>query len=102
MITIKKGANNTYTFNLKAKSGRILLSSIPFSNKVEITETVKELKSNNNKELVFERKTNFDGKFLFNLKNKKGKLIGASKLYNSEAGLENGINNTKESINTIY
>ncbi|WP_299432755.1 YegP family protein [uncultured Maribacter sp.] len=101
VITIKKDVNNKYTFNLKAKSGSILLNSITFNDKVEATKTVNNLKSKNEKELVFERKTNFDGKFLFNLKNKKGQLIGSSKLYDSEAGLENGINNTKESILSI-
>ena len=102
MIAIKKDSNNKYSFNFKAKSGRILLNSIPFNNKLEITKTVNELKSNNDRELVFERKTNFDGKFLFNLKNKQGQLIGSSKLYDSEAGLENGINNAKDSINSIF
>ncbi len=101
VITIKKNANNKYTFNLKAKSGNILLNSITFNDKVEATKTVNNLKSKNEKELIFERKTNFDGKFLFNLKNDKGQLIGSSKLYDSEAGLENGINNTKESILSI-
>ncbi len=50
---------------------------------------------------VFERKTDYNGKFLFILKNSEGKVLGNSMLYNSEAGMENGIKNLKTSISLL-
>ena len=41
--------------------------------------------------LRVERKTDYSGKFLFNLRDKKGKVVGKSSLFSSEAGMENGI-----------
>ncbi|WP_291869043.1 hypothetical protein [Maribacter sp.] len=98
MISINKGSDNNYCFKLKAPNGKILLTSISFPDKTEASKTVKYLHTNPPKELSFERKTNFEGKFLYNVKNKQGFLIGYSPLYSSEAGLENGISNLKKRI----
>ncbi len=101
MVLIKKDNENEYRFKLKAQNGKVLLTSISFSNKKEASNTIEYLKSSPSKELSFERKTNFEGKFLYNLKNEHGSLIGHSQLYSSEAGLENGISNLKRRINSL-
>jgi len=46
----------------------------------------------------FERTTNHGGDFQFRLKNINGELIGNSLSYSSEAGMENGIKNLRQSI----
>ncbi len=98
MIEIKKKNENGFQFLVKSETGKILLKSVPFSNKKEVERTLKGLHIANSPLKHFERKTNFDGKFLFNLKNEDGTVIGSSGLYSSEAGMENGIKNLKSSF----
>lgn len=101
MIEIKKDKDNTYYFSLKTISGSTLLNSVSFSNKEEIKKTFLDLDPIAQHENIFERKTNHNGEFLFNLKDRKGNIIGSSQLYSSEAGMENGIKNLKNSLASI-
>lgn len=101
MLEIKKESDTTYTFSLQSESGQPLLNSIPFSNREEIDKTIANLKVLIGQSSVFERKTDYNGKFLFILKNSEGKVLGNSMLYNSEAGMENGIKNLKTSISLL-
>ncbi|NJB69677.1 hypothetical protein GGR42_000139 [Saonia flava] len=102
MIKIEKEENHTYRFSLKTESGNTILKSVPFNSKGEVESTLAGLNPKlKQSPSVFERKTNHNGKFLFNLKDKKGNLIGSSQLYNSEAGMENGIKNIKNSLAKI-
>jgi len=97
MIELKKIAENQYFFELKTDAGQSLLTSISFANKVDAEQNLKQLVNVRTKPL-FERKTNHEGKFHFDLKNKEGLLIACSQLYNSEAGMENGIKNVRSKI----
>lgn len=101
MIEIQKGKNNRYQFSLKTAEGKTLLRSVDFESEAEIERTVKELSPLVNLQSTIERKTNYDGNFLFNLKDKNGKVIGKSLLYDSEAGMENGINNLRKSLSAV-
>ncbi|MEN8789240.1 MAG: YegP family protein [Flavobacteriaceae bacterium] len=101
MIEIKQQKNNTYQFRLKAAGGKTLLKSIDFKSLEEIEQTVQQLSPLTNDYNVIERKTNYDGNFMFNLKDQSGRVIGKSLLYNSEAGMENGISNLKRSIRSL-
>jgi hypothetical protein len=101
MIEIRKGEDDSYRFNLKNASGRTILRSVVFQNKDEAAKTVAELLPLVNKNIGFERNTNYEGKFLFNIKNAKGKIIGQSTLFASEAGMENGIETVKNRIVSI-
>jgi uncharacterized protein YegP (UPF0339 family) len=98
MIKINKKDNNTYNFSLNTVNGNALFYSVGFSSKEEIKNIVSGLNVSEKQLYVFERKTDHDGNFLFNLKDKKGQLIGNSQLYSSEAGMENGIKNLKKRI----
>ncbi len=98
MIQITKEGTNSYRFFLKSSEGSTLLNSVPFESKAEIVETVKGLNPLIEHHVVFERKTDHSGKFLFNLKDGSGKVIGESQRYGSEAGMENGIKNLKNRI----
>ena len=92
MIELKKNRDDGYRFHLKNEDGHILLKSIAFPSKEMASDSIQDLRALEN---TIERKTNYEGKFLFNVKNQKGQLIGHSQLYNSEAGMENGIKHIK-------
>ena len=101
MIEIKKKGTDNYSFKLKTQSGHTLLRSVEYKNKEEIQQTVKDLNASNMNMIRFERKTNHEGLFLFDIKNSSGQLIGHSSYYTSEAGLENGIKNLQKRINSM-
>lgn len=101
MIELKQHLKNEYIFELKSESGHILFKSVPFSNKKAAIGIANSLNKFVIKSSNFERKTNHAGQFLFNFKNNEGVIIGSSQLYNSEAGMENGIKNLTNRITTI-
>ncbi|MGB3152018.1 MAG: YegP family protein [Maribacter sp.] len=101
MIEIRKNKPADLQFVIKSESGKTLLESIPFGDKMVFEKTITILEKGNTPMTLFERKTNIDGKFLFNLKNEEGKVIGSSGLYTSEAGMENGIKNLKNSLQQV-
>ncbi|MFT4831011.1 MAG: hypothetical protein ACI815_000650 [Psychroserpens sp.] len=101
MIEIKKHNENTYRFRVNTSAGNTILESIDFSNLEDIKKSVAYLQASINERKIFERKTDHSGKFLFQLKNKEGQLIGSSQFYSSEAGMENGIKNLITYFDTI-
>ena len=101
MIEIAKGKNNTYHFKLKTSDGNTLLNSIDFDSREEIKRTIDNLNPLLQRHSSFERRTDHDGKFLFELKDLNGNLIGNSQCYSSEAGMENGIKNLKNRISYL-
>jgi uncharacterized protein YegP (UPF0339 family) len=101
MIEIKQRKNKAYQFRLKSAGGQTLLKSIDFNSKEDIENTVRQLSPLAQAHNSIERKTNYDGNFMFNLKDQNGRLIGKSQLYSSEAGMENGISNMKRSIRSL-
>lgn len=101
MIQINQEPDHTYTFNIQSESGHTLLQSVPFADKQKMEWTIGILKELILRHSSFERKTNYNGKFLFLLKDNDGKLIGNSMFYSSEAGMENGIKNLKTSISLL-
>ncbi len=101
MIEIQKENNDKYLFQLKTSEGQTLLKSIVFDSREEIDSAVAGLSKFGDAQGVIERKTNYQGNFLFNLKDKNGRIIGKSLLYDSEAGMENGISNLKKRIASI-
>ncbi|SFW17191.1 YegP family protein [Cellulophaga fucicola] len=102
MIHITKNKDNTFTFRLKTENNIVLLQGDSFSSKEELNTTIKNIVPAINSLNIFERKTDYNGKFLFNLKNLEGKVIGKSQFYSSEAGMENGIKNLKNNISSLY
>ncbi len=95
MIELNYTLNQACSFKLKNEKGHTLLKSVNFNSEEELKATVSNLKTIINSPSKFERKTNNQGNFLFSLKGDNGKVIGNSKKYNSEAGMENGIKNLK-------
>lgn len=101
MIAIEKNNGNGYRFILKSESGQPLLSSISYPSESEIQKSLQALRNAKKVPMGFERKTDHEGKFLFNLKDNAGSLIGHSERYTSEAGMENGIKNLKNRIHKL-
>ncbi len=98
MIQIIKKEDNTFTFQLKTKNNIVLLQGSSFNSREELNNTIKNAIHKMDSLIIFERKTATNGKFLFNLTNLEGEIIGYSQFYNSEAGMENGIKNLKNSF----
>ena len=95
MIEIKKQNDSSYKFHVQTENGQVLMTSRTLISIDEVEALVELMNAENKKGLLYERKTNHEGEFLFNVKDADGQLIGSSQLYNSEAGMENGINNLK-------
>ena len=93
MIEIVNTPSTGHRFQIKSKSDSILLTSEAFISKTDLDTALSKLHTLQINRGNFERKTNHQGKFLFNLKDGNGSLIGTSQLYDSEAGMENGIKN---------
>ena len=91
MYEIRKEKENTYRFLLKTLQGRTLLNSVDFGSEKEARESLRKLIPDSERSMRVERKTNYNGKFLFSLRDRQGKIIGKSGLFSSEAGMENGI-----------
>jgi len=101
MIEIKKEGEGSYHFNLKTHDGNHLLRSVNFGSREEIDGIVSQLPALLEDHMVFERQTDHDGRFRFQLKDATGKPLGNSQLYHSEAGMENGIKNLRNRISSL-
>lgn len=93
MIKIQTHTKTGHQFKVQTKSGDTLLTSITFTDETKMDETIKNLVALPLTRNNFERQTSTEGKFLFSLKDNYGNTVGHSEAYDSEAGLENGIQN---------
>lgn len=98
MLEIIRTDNDSYQFHLKSASGGTILKSTPFKDEAKVKDAISTIKNSKESQFAFERKTNHEGKFLFEMRNCDGKLIGKSLHYDSEAGMENGIKNLKKAF----
>ena len=93
-VSINRGGGNY--FNLKATNGQIILTSVMY-NSIEdcnaAMESVRALCSDDDR---YERKISSDNKNYFNLALPDGKVLGKSEMYESAAGMENGIASVKK------
>lgn len=101
MLEIKKKGAHRYSFKLKTESGHTLLKSVEFPKKEDIEVTVRTMKQATKNSLRFERRTNYEGFFRFDIKNSQGQLIGHSLNYRSEAGMENGMKNLMKNMKSL-
>lgn len=83
--------NNEYYFNLKAGNHETILSSEGYTTKAAALNGIESVKKNGTEEGRFERKESKNGKHYFNLKATNGQIIGSSEMYESKAGMDNGI-----------
>ncbi|MET1259200.1 YegP family protein [Flagellimonas sp. DF-77] len=92
-LEIFQTQDKAFGFRIKLDSGAVLLNGAHFPTQEAIQATVADIRANMKEKNFFERKTDYQGKFQFALKNNTGKVIGYSATYDSEAGMENGIKN---------
>ncbi|GAB0157384.1 YegP family protein [Chryseobacterium sp. Alg-005] len=92
---ISKRTNDDFQFNLKAGNGQVILTSQGYSSKSACENGIASVKTNSQDDSKFERKTASDGRYYFSLKATNGQIIGNSQMYESENGMENGIDSVK-------
>ena len=96
MFYIEKDDNNQYVFHLKSDKKHTIATSKPFKKIEEVKKTIGYIAENTNLDRIYERKTNKQGQFYFNILNTNLQTTAESQCYNSKAGLENGIKAAKE------
>jgi len=101
LFSINKEQDQNYRFVVKNEVGEFLFNSIPFSNKKDVKTTIAQIQSSNSNAFIFERKTNYEGKFHFNLKTNDRRILGNSGLFQSKAGMENGIKQMKNHLSNL-
>lgn len=99
-IEIKKENDAHYRFEVKNEAGQFLFGSVAFSNEKDAKTSLAQLQSANNT-YVYERKTDYDGRFHFRLKTADSRILGKSGSYQSQAGMENGIKQMKFHLASI-
>ncbi|AZB16669.1 DUF1508 domain-containing protein [Chryseobacterium indologenes] len=92
---ISKRANGDFQFNLKAGNGQVILTSQGYNSKPSCENGITSVKINAQDDSKFERNTAKDGRRYFNLKAGNGQIIGTSQMYESDNGMENGIESVK-------
>ncbi|MFD1294858.1 YegP family protein [Lutibacter holmesii] len=80
-----------FRFRLKANNGQPILASEGYKAKSSCTNGIESVRKNSADDSKFERLEAKNGKFYFNLKATNGQTIGASQMYTSKKGMENGI-----------
>jgi uncharacterized protein YegP (UPF0339 family) len=88
---ITKRNNNEYQFSLKAVNGQVILTSQGYASKPSCENGIDSVKKNSRDNSNFERNKAKDERWYFNLKATNGQIIGTSQMYESENGMENGI-----------
>ncbi|AZA54811.1 YegP family protein [Chryseobacterium sp. G0201] len=97
---ISKRTNGDYQFNLKAANGQIILTSQGYNSKSGCENGIESVKKNSQDDNKFERHTAKDSRCYFNLKASNGQIIGTSQMYESENGMENGIESVKNNASS--
>ncbi|MCF2219180.1 YegP family protein [Chryseobacterium sp. PS-8] len=87
--------NGEFQFNLKATNGQVILSSEGYSSKAGCQNGIESVRKNAQDDSKFERLTAKDGRSYFNLKATNGQIIGSSQMYESDNGMEKGIESVK-------
>ena len=88
---ISKRKNGEFQFMLKAGNGQTILVSEGYSAKSSCQNGIESVRKNASDDSNYERKNSGSGKCHFNLKAGNGEIIGSSEMYESAAGMENGI-----------
>ena len=93
---IKQAKNDKYFFSLKASNGQIIFSSQGYASKSACMGGIESVQKNCSDDSRYERKESSNGKPYFVLKAANHQVIGQSEMYESVAGMENGIESVKK------
>ncbi len=94
VITLRK--NNEFQFNLKAGNGEPILTSEGYTTKASCRNGIESVRTNSQVDSRFEKKTSSNSKHYFVLKASNGQIIGTSEMYESEQGMQRGIDSVKK------
>ena len=95
-FVIKKATNGEHFFNLKADNFQVILTSQMYSSKPACFNGIESVRINCSDDSRYERKESVNKKHYFVLKASNGQIIGNSEMYESKAGMENGIESVKK------
>ena len=93
IYTDKRGE---FRFRLTASNGQAILASEGYKAKANCTNGIESVRKNSQDDSLFDRLTSTNSKNYFNLKSTNGQVIGASQMYASTSGIENGIASVKK------
>ena len=93
---ISKAKNDDNYFNLKATNGQTILTSQMYSSESACFNGIESVRNNCSDDIRYERKQSINNKPYFVLKAANGQVIGNSEMYESGAGMENGIASVKK------
>jgi len=93
MIKIEEKNKGRFCFILKNAAGSPLFESTSFPTQEAAHQMLLQLSTAQRAYAQFERQTDHNGNFLFQLRSLGGDRIGTSTTFSSEAGMENGIKN---------
>lgn len=97
---IQRTPDGQFIFNLKARTGEILLISAPYDTKANAQRGATSVMTNALLDHRFERKTSTGGDSYFILKAANGDPIGVSDRYASPAAMEQGIESVQQQAPT--
>ncbi|MEM1323339.1 MAG: YegP family protein [Bacteroidota bacterium] len=92
--------DHKFYFRLKAKNGRIILSSQGYASKQGCQHGIHSVKRNGKDKVRYIIHTSSNGRYYYNLRARNGQIIGKSQTYSSAVACENGIQTLLEKIET--
>ena len=95
-FVISKAKNGEFVFNLRADNGQSILTSEMYTTKAACSNGIDSVRKHCSDDNRYERKVSANNKHYFNLKASNGQVIGKSEMYESPAGMENGIASIKK------
>lgn len=99
-VSTSRGGGNY--FNLKATNGQVILTSVMYASRTDCNAAIESVREYCSDDSRYERKISADNKPYFNLTSPEGHVLGKSEMYESSAGMENGIASVKKNgISTI-
>lgn len=95
-FVIIKTPNDEHCFSLKADNSQIILTSQMYSSKSDCIDGIELVRINCSEFNRYERKKSIDKKHYFVLKASDGQIIGNSEMFDTNAGMDNGIESVKK------
>lgn len=95
-----KGGKDRFSFNLKARNGRVILTSESYTTKAAAQNGIKSVRKHAQADKHFDRRKAKDGSPYFVLLAANKEVIGTSEMYSSTTGREAGIASVKANAPT--
>jgi uncharacterized protein YegP (UPF0339 family) len=99
-FVITTRTNGEFQFNLKAGNGETILTSEGYSSKQGCNNGIESVRKNSTDDNRYDKKTAANGKYYFTLTATNGQSVGASEMYETSSGRDNGIDAVKRNAPT--